>query len=46
MRASERLVDGPWTFESISGGHRIPLENPEYLNRRLLELLDPPTGAS
>lgn len=46
MRASKRWVEGPWTFESISGGHWIPLEQPDYLNRRLLEFLGPPTEAS
>lgn len=37
MRGSEAWMDGPWTVESISGGHWIPLEQPEYLNRRLLK---------
>jgi pimeloyl-ACP methyl ester carboxylesterase len=46
MRASQRWVDGPWTFESIPGGHWIPLEQPEYLNRRLLEHFGPPADAS
>lgn len=41
MRNSARWMDGPWTFEPISGGHWIQLEQPNYLNRRLLQFLDP-----
>ncbi|MBX7433969.1 alpha/beta fold hydrolase [Mycobacterium sp. Y57] len=43
MRNSVHWVDGTWTFEAVPGGHWIPLEQPDYLNRRLLQFLAPAT---
>jgi len=39
MRDSGRWVDGDWTFERIPGGHWIPLEQPDWLNARILDHL-------
>lgn len=40
MRNSARYMDGPWVCEVIDGGHWISLEQPEFLNSRLLAHLD------
>lgn len=40
MRNSGCYVDGPWVFEAIDGGHWIPLEQPDYLNSRLIAYLE------
>lgn len=39
MRNSDRWVDADWQSEVIDGGHWIPLEQPDYLNQRILRHL-------
>ena len=39
MAGSARYVDGEWRFETIQGGHWLPLNQPEELNRLLLDFL-------
>lgn len=40
MRNSVRYIDGPWACEAIDGGHWIALEQPEYVNSRLVAHLN------
>lgn len=44
MRGSRAFVDGEWHFEALSGGHWIPLEQPDRLNTLLAAHLDAPAG--
>jgi pimeloyl-ACP methyl ester carboxylesterase len=40
MRRSGEFVDGPWRYERFAdAGHWVPLDQPERLNRLLLEFL-------
>jgi len=40
MRNSDAFVDGDWHYERLSGGHWIPLEQPDRLNALLAAHLD------
>lgn len=39
MAGSARYVTGPWTYRETGGGHWIPIEQPDWLNRQLLSFL-------
>lgn len=41
MCNSDAFVDGDWHYERLTGGHWIPLEQPERLNTLLAAHLDP-----
>jgi pimeloyl-ACP methyl ester carboxylesterase len=45
MTGSSRHVSGPWRYERVAAaGHWLQLDQPEALNRLLLDFLPPPAG--
>ncbi len=47
MTGSASSVTGPWRYERVEGaGHWLQLEQPETVNRLLLDFLPPPGAAS
>ena len=46
MTGSSKYVTGPWRYERVEGpGHWMQLEEPEAVNRLLLDFLPPPPGS-
>ena len=41
MLGSRKYLQGEWSYERLSGGHWIPLEQPQVLNKLLLKYLEP-----
>lgn len=44
MRRSGRWVKADWQYDVVDGGHWIPFEQPDYLNRRLQDFLAAGSG--
>ncbi|MDX1496105.1 MAG: alpha/beta hydrolase [Salinisphaeraceae bacterium] len=39
MTESEQYVNGPWRYERLSGGHWLPIEQPERISQLIIEHL-------